>query len=307
LSAPPHGPRYEAIPCNLCGGSDFDVVFARIGEENVAWDDRYRSSSHSVCTDQIVSCRECGLVYVNPRPLPELINQGYAAAVDETYTAQASGRIRAFRKIAARIARARPGTGRLLDVGAAAGYFLLAAREAGFTVEGIELSRYLAARAKAEYGLEIHTRPLTPGMFPDDSFDVVTMLDVLEHVDDPAATVRCVRDLLVPGGLYVLSYPDFGSVFARLLGRRWWFLLSVHLFYFTRGTIRRLLETHGFEVLSIGRHYPTLPLGYLSQRLKVYSRPLGGGLEKLFARLRIDGWIIPYYASQTLVFSRLKS
>ena len=68
------------------------------------------------------------------------------------------------------------------------------------------------------------------------------MFDVLEHVEDPKATVRTVREALKDDGLFVLSYPDWGSIFARLLKRRWWFLLSVHLYYFTRQTIRRLLE-----------------------------------------------------------------
>ncbi len=297
---------YETIPCNLCGGTDFAVVFPRLDDRDVELSEKYRSSSHDVCTDQIVSCRRCNLVFVNPQPSPEIIHEGYAEARDETYIAQAKGRIRAFRKIAARVARAAPGAQRLLDVGAAAGFFLLAAREAGFAVEGIELSHWMSERARSDFGLTIHTAPLAVGSFPNASFDVVTMFDVLEHVEDPATSLRCVRDILGPGGLFVLSYPDFGSVFAKLLRRKWWFLLSVHLFYFTRTTIRRLLETQGFEILSIERYYPTLQLGYLSQRLEVYSK-IGCALSKLFALLRIDGWNIPYYASQTIVYARVKS
>ena len=297
---------YETIPCNLCSGTDFTVVFPRLEEGNVELSEKYRSSSHDVCTDQIVSCKRCNLVFINPQPSPAIIHDGYAGARDDAYMAQAAGRIRAFRKIAARVARIAPGGRRLLDVGAAAGFFLLAAREAGFVVEGIELSHWMSETARRDFDLTIHTEPLTAGSFPDASFDVVTLFDVLEHVEDPAATVRCVHDILASGGLFVLSYPDFGSVFAKLLGRRWWFLLSVHLFYFTRTTIRRLLETHGFEILSLARYYPTLQLGYLCQRLEVYTK-LGRTLGTLFALLRIDGWNIPYYASQTIVFARVKA
>ena len=100
--------------------------------------------------------------------------------------------------------------------------------------------------AREQYGLRIRTTPLHQGMYPPDSFDVVTMFDVLEHVEDPKETVRVVRSILEDDGLFVLSYPDWGSIFARLLKRRWWFTLSVHLFYFTRKTIAKLLEQEGF-------------------------------------------------------------
>ena len=294
-----------SVPCNLCGSDRFEVVLPALEAVERAPSERYRSSSDDICRDQVVRCRDCELVYINPRPPLEQIQRGYAEAVDETYVSQAEGRLHAFRRLARQISRLKdPAGGRLLDVGAAAGFFLLAAREQGWKVEGIELSSWLAAWAKDHFDLSIRETPLHEGQFPPDHFDVVTMFDVLEHVEDPTATVRVVRKVLKDDGLFALSYPDYGSIFARLLQRRWWFLLSVHLHYFTRQTIRRLLERNGFEVLSMQRLYPSLQLGYLFERLQVYSPPVGRSLGWVARALGLHDRSVPYYASQTLVFAR---
>ena len=296
------------VPCNLCGSPRFEVVLPALAAVDQTLSERYRSSSDDVCRDQVVRCLDCDLVYINPRPPLEAIHQGYAEAVDETYVSQAEGRLHAFRRIARQISALRPPAGgRLLDVGAAAGFFLVAAREQGWKVEGIELSSWLSAWAKQKFDLTIHTEPLAAGQFPPGHFDVVTMFDVLEHVEDPRTTVRTVREALKDDGLFVLSYPDWGSIFARVLGRRWWFLLSVHLYYFTRKTIRRLLEENGFEVIRMQRLYPSLQIGYLFERLEPYSPLVGRTLKSAARLLGVHDRSIPYYASQTLVFTRPKA
>ena len=119
--------------------------------------------------------------------------------------------------------------------------------------------------------------------------------------------MRTVREVVKDDGLFVLSYPDWGSIFARVLKRRWWFLLSVHLYYFTRKTIRRLLEENGFEVIRMQRLYPSLQIGYLFERLEPYSPRIGRALKSTARLLGIHDRSIPYYASQTLVFTRPKA
>ena len=95
---------HATVPCNLCGSDRFDVVLPALPAVDQALSERYRSSSDDVCRDQVVRCRGCDLVYINPRPSAESIHQGYAEAIDETYVSQAEGRLHAFRKIARQIA-----------------------------------------------------------------------------------------------------------------------------------------------------------------------------------------------------------
>lgn len=293
---------YERAACNLCGGNRKRVVFGGLGEAPRGAG-TYRSSSTDVGGERVVRCRDCGLAFVDPRPSFALVRGGYADAVDESYVSQARGRIRAFRRLARRLV-ATGGRGRLLDVGAAAGFFCVAARQAGFEVEGIEPSRWMSRLAASEYGVTIHTMDLGDAPLAAQSFDVVTFLDVLEHLHDPAAALAEARRLLKPGGMVAISFPDFGSIWARLFGRRWWFVLSVHLYYFTRRTIAMLLARSGFAAPRFSPYLPALEIGYLLGRLEVHSPRLGGLLGELGRRVGAARWTVPYYAAQSLALAR---
>lgn len=151
--------------------------------------------------------------------------------------------------------------GRLLDVGAGKGEFLVAARGRGWEVHGIEPSGELARHAKREHDLTLQTVPFTQTAFPGESFDAVTLNMVLEHVEDPVGVLREARRVLVPGGVVCLEVPNLESlllgaitIYFRLTGRDWSPLLSpLHWPYHTYGyclrTIRHLCEQVGFAIV----------------------------------------------------------
>ena len=148
------------LPCNLCGSRDYQVVLPELEGVDQDLSERYRSSSDDICREQIVRCSQCDLVYINPRAPVEMIHQGYAEAVDDVYVSQAEGRLHCFRRIAGQVSRLKePGEGRLLDVGAAGGFFLVAAREAGWNVEGIQLSTWRHAWNNLGIELDVRRRP----------------------------------------------------------------------------------------------------------------------------------------------------
>jgi hypothetical protein len=103
--------------------------------------------------------------------------------------------------------------------------------------------------------------------------------------------------------MLVINYPDFGCPLARLAGRRWWFLLSNHLYYFTRASIRRYLEASGFTVKVFSMHWQTLPLGHLAGIFRIYSPGVANAAVKAFEVLRLSRVPVPYYASQTNVIA----
>ena len=107
--------------------------------------------------------------------------------------------------------------------------------------------------------------------YPAKSYDVVTLWDVLEHTPDPKTEMREMHRLLKDDGLLVINYPDIGSWIARADGTSWVFLLDVHLYYFTRATIRKLLGDAGFEVVRIRPHFQRLALGYVLHRATPYA------------------------------------
>ena len=140
----------------------------------------------------------------------------------------------------------RVAPGALLDVGAALGFFVRAARARGWDARGIERSAYAAERAASSGVPVVHGDFLSAALVPA-SFTAVTLLDVLEHTADPRAYVRRARACLRPGGVLAIETADLAAPFARLAGRRYHFFTPPnHLTYFTRATLARLLAEEGF-------------------------------------------------------------
>ncbi len=267
----------------------------------------YSASSAHILMDQVVRCRSCSLVFVNPRPSPQLILRSYADSEDPTFVAQNDERIKTFGRtinhVLGRMGK-RSGEGmRLLDVGSAGGAFLVAARDVGFEALGVEPSRWMADFGRRTYGLNIQAGILRPGMFPSDSFHVVTLWDVIEHVPNPHELLELVHHVLKPDGWLVVNFPDIGTVAARMLGARWPFWLSVHLLYYTRVTMERQLTCAGFASESYEPFWQTLQLGYVLTRAAAYVRP-AALVSRVFEVLGLSKLPCTYNMGQTLVVSR---
>ncbi len=171
-----------------------------------------------------------------------------------------------FRRRLARIRVPGPGA-RLLDVGAAYGFGVAEAARAGWTACGVEVSAAAARRAAALGDVAVADAGALP--FAAASFDAVTMWDVLEHLPDPHAAVAEVARALRPGGSLVLTTGDVGSLAARVSGARWHlYTLPEHLFFYTRRSLRILLEAHGLRVEALRADASRYTLGYLVERLR---------------------------------------
>ena len=92
--------------------------------------------------------------------------------------------------------------------------------------------------------------------------------------------------------------------FGDLYGRRWPFLSLVHLYYFTRRTITRLLNHHGFSIVQIRPHVQRLELDYLLMRAEVVSVRLARSARRVARLLGISGLQAPYWIGQTFVAAR---
>ncbi|MBI4355028.1 MAG: class I SAM-dependent methyltransferase [Candidatus Omnitrophica bacterium] len=278
---PPNAPELETVACNLCGGDQVAELFAANASLAQRREGRLR------CTDdglgqhgRIVRCRRCGLVYTNPRCRQGLIHEAYEQVEDPTYVAETEGRLLTFGRALDLLEQHHPVRGRLLDVGCYTGVFLQVARTRGWEVAGLEPSRWACDVAARQTGLAVQAGTLAGAPWPPAGFDVITLWDVLEHLTDPLGDLRRMAALLVPGGHLALTTVDIGSQSARWLGTRWWWLMEMHLYYFTRDTVTRLLRQAGFEVVLIEPHVRVVSLRYLWSRLAPYL----GGAARLLER-----------------------
>jgi len=275
----------ESVSCPICAVDDCAVVYP---SRRTAWevnDGEFSPSGDAPLVDPLVRCRCCGMQYVNPRVPIDVALQGYASAIDERFASQLAGRELTFRRCLRKLQSmwGKP-PGRLLDIGTANGSFLKVAKDAGWEVHGCEPNHWLRNWCKQRYGISVRPGTIFDAGFQGGSFDVITLWDVLEHTGDPSAVLRECERLLAPGGLLVINYPDIGSWVARLMGRRWVFLISVHNYYFTRRTIKIILDRTGFQALAIRPHIQSLQLDYILCR----AESLFGALAR-FARNIIRG------------------
>lgn len=301
---------YETINCPLCEGDKFKVIYPANYPTSLSKEDLlkiYCSSSDEKLLDQLVQCVDCSLVYLNPRTTPAVLIKSYSQAVDPTFVKQDLQRIRCFDKELRQIIRQCGITPdknkKILDVGCAGGAFLKAANDIGFDVIGVEPSHWMCEYGKKVYGVNICQGQLIDQKFEPSSFDVVSFWDVIEHLSRPGEVLEHAHGLLKNDGTLIINYPDYGSCFARILGSKWPFLLSVHLIYYDRNTIKRQLEKCGFEVMEIKPYWQVLELGYILRRASSYF-----GVFKIFENvinaLSLKSLSIKYNMGQTRVIAR---
>jgi SAM-dependent methyltransferase len=243
---------------------------------------------------RIVQCKHCGLVYTDPRRPLAAIMRDYEAVVDPRYLAEREGRVLTFRRNIRPLEEMIPAHNghRLLDVGAHAGVFVEVAQERGWDAVGVEPSQWAVEQGRGR-GLNMVQGTLRDAEFDSDSFDVVTMWDVVEHLADPLGDFREVARILKPGGILCAHTIHIDSAFARLMGKRWPWLVEMHLFFFTPKTLGALAKRAGLRVESWRVQGRYLHLGYLLSRLSGWYEPLGRFAEGLVQRLRIDQWVVP--------------
>ena len=198
-----------------------------------------------------VRCSGCGLVFLHPLPGRATLMEIYSGADERTVdpTSDPTGEeglfLERFRGELDRIEKLAP-RGRILDIGSAWGFFLHVCRQRGWDAWGVDPARVESEYARRRFGLPVVTGALADARFPSDSFDVVTLWHVLEHLPDPVIELNEIRRVLKPGGLLVISVPTTRSLKDFDYGP-----VPLHSWYFERTTLSALVEKTGFRVVRV--------------------------------------------------------
>ena len=169
---------------------------------------------------------------------------------------------REFARMVAFIRGLRPG-GKLLELGCAYGFFLQEAKPY-YEVAGVELAEEAAAHCRRA-GLDVMVGIADARTFFHFGIvDVIVLLDVIEHLPDPRATLALCAQHLNPGGIVVITTGDFASTPARLAGSRWRLMTPPqHLWFFTREGLRRMAESVGLRLESADHPWKIVPLSLI--------------------------------------------
>jgi 2-polyprenyl-3-methyl-5-hydroxy-6-metoxy-1,4-benzoquinol methylase len=233
--------------CNLCLGRDFKekIVIKKNpyfkyllpGEEKIDWKEV-----------RIAVCQKCGLLFLNPRiPLKKVssiyTDDYHLAHREDSKLDIYEGRLKYIRKYTR--------NGNLLDIGCGYGYFLKIASKY-FDVLGLELSQDAVEFVRQNHKLQIINKDILKAEFDEQSFDVVTLWDVIEHLYDPYSNLVKINKILKKEGIVALRTGDISSLNAKLAGKHWFFYhLINHVYFFSKDTIIKMLDKAGFEVLEI--------------------------------------------------------
>ncbi len=253
------------ILCNLCGAESYQIVFKpRRGKGASA-------SSGGERPERILKCNTCGLIFAEQSLSREFYERKYIDKVDALSAREEKGRRRAYSKMLDKIERIKP-KGSILQIGAENGIFLDEARRNGWEVHGVELSENAVRYAREKLDLtNVHQGNIKDRAYPDRTFDVIVMLDVIEYLTDPKDTIIEARRVLKDDGVIYVSAPLINSALSRVLMTRWWGASRYHLFYFTKNTFSKMLDAGGFKVKMFTSFERIFSLRYWVERMKIYS------------------------------------
>lgn len=289
--------------CPVCESNHYSIFcIPTVSESNPT--KLYGAASGIPGTQQLVKCSDCEMIYENPRFDAETIISGYMSSQESEHDSQYSMRVKSFYLTLKKHAKLIPCQGsKVLDIGTAGGAFLEAATQYGYDAYGMEPSADLVARGKSR-GLKIEQGTIEHHNFEKKSFDMVCLWDVIEHLPDPKQSLVEIKKLLKPDGILLINYPDIGTWQAKLAGKKFWWILSVHLHHFTRKSITDLCAKTGFQSFHFQRYWQILEFGYLERMAVHYKIPFTKTITDLTPKF-IQDIPIPYYASQTTVLARI--
>jgi SAM-dependent methyltransferase len=290
-------PATQDVPCPVCDSRSLRVLYPdtlKDGRLSLGYDFGPQHRLHF----RVVACRDCSHVFASPRPTD--IWRGYRETVDDAYLKNREDRVSTAEKVVREMRRVRA-AGRLLDVGCATGDFLSVARRT-YDAEGLEISEW-AAQAARSGGNRVHQCTLEEAAAAGMRYDIVTLWGVIEHLEDPGAELAHIGRLLDHGGLVFVWTGDAASLPARLLGKRWWYVMGQHIQLFTRRSLVRLFAQNGFVLVRMSRYPYVMSLRSVAKSLMRYplvgrlaSRLLGGSaLGRRTLTLKLPGEMLAVF------------
>ena len=208
-------PAEPPFECGICGGASSEHLFS-------ATDVNFRTTEEVF---SIARCRTCGTSQTIPRPPQESLGKYYPpvyypiGGFSPSYDRR---RIRPFQRDKVDIVRRFRTSGALLDAGCGAGFFVREASEAGFDARGVEFSPDAVEFGRKYSGVRITEGEILHADFPERSFDIVTLWQVMEHLPNPVEILAGIRKLMKPGGILIVAVPNFDSLQAKVFRGRWY-------------------------------------------------------------------------------------
>jgi 2-polyprenyl-3-methyl-5-hydroxy-6-metoxy-1,4-benzoquinol methylase len=264
------------MSCRVCGSDEVKFWSRRTIDRKLVPDDLRITDSRYGVTLGLWRCIHCDFIQADGDEIAELFNL-YSQLDDPAYESGRETRRLQMRWLLQRALSTNPSAATLLDIGAGTGLMIIEAKNQKLRAIGVEPSHSLVAAGHAHYGLS--EGELVQGTIPHASlgnrrFDLVCLIDVIEHVADPVTFLRDAADRLNPEGLCIVVTPDVSSVAAKILGKRWWHFRLAHVGYFNANSMALAAQSAGLQIIQKFRAKWFFSVKYLSERIAVYLPPM---------------------------------
>ncbi|MDO8658187.1 MAG: class I SAM-dependent methyltransferase [Candidatus Levybacteria bacterium] len=297
----------QNAPCPLCKSKNQLLIYPAHKNIKLSIKD-FAVTKTSVKKLDVIKCNKCLLLYSLP---PKNLISRYSDVTDENYEKDKEIREKEF-EIAFKSIRKHVQFPfqkiKILDIGCLTGIFLdyVKRQSKKFDCYGIEPSRWAVEICKKK-GLKMKSGYFESVNYSKNYFDIITLFDCIEHVEEPNKVLKKTYSILKKNGLLIMSTPNINSIFHKIFKKYFWFIEAMHLFYFSSKTITKILEDNNFKVIEIKKHYKYLTLGYAIQRVIINLNTMVKFLPISIASMPLLRKIqVKFYAGQMLVVARKK-
>jgi len=232
---------YDYLVCCICNSNDYSII------------------AHGP-TVQIIKCSQCGLM----RQGKKILNKnkyvfdfdGGAEHIKEQVKEKEDVQIKDHLTILNTINKQFPNKGKLLEIGCSTGKLLNEIRTDGWQVSGVEPQEWSCEIAREKYNLDVINSTIDDAGIKENTFDVILLIHVIEHLISPYESIKFIQNLLTPGGILVIETPRYDSFMFRVLKGRERSVIPGHLYYFTSHSLINMSTKADYQVVkyhSVGR------------------------------------------------------
>jgi 2-polyprenyl-3-methyl-5-hydroxy-6-metoxy-1,4-benzoquinol methylase len=226
---------YNGIRCIVCGNRDAGRFTIKYRKPNCA----------------IVRCADCSFCFIPPHYRKSIDYTQYKTPATVQEVARGDLWLKIQRNLLRyRLIRKYHKSGKVFDIGCGFGHFLLTGKQLGYDVSGVETSKANVEFIRNRFQIQVEESDFLK-VRENASFDIMTLWDVLEHIDNADRIIEKTSRMLKPGGTVFVQVPQLGSFFSVLMGSNWWAMGLDHVNYFSRKTIRDLFARNGMDVKQI--------------------------------------------------------
>jgi 2-polyprenyl-3-methyl-5-hydroxy-6-metoxy-1,4-benzoquinol methylase len=243
--------KYKNFSCPVCNNKKNIKVYPSNLKSNelpvIGYD---YSDQNQDKTFAYVECINCHHVYASPRVID--MYKYYIDKVDHKYIKNSSFRRLTYSRVVNILSKFKK-KGKILEIGSGMGDFIYSAEKKGYNCTGLELSIYASKFSKQLkqkiYNFELKNLSKEIG---NKKFDIIVMMGVIEHLEFPLKELDIIKKYLNKDGLVVLWTGDYDSIYSKILGKKWWYVIGQHIQLFSRKSLRFLFEQKAFKLVHNG-------------------------------------------------------